>query len=162
VAPPYLPESEDSFETEYHPVDTAYAADVGEEVGALPTFELDAVEEDLGLAPLGDFTALDAGESAIFDFAPEPVDEGIPADAFIYPVEQGAGAEVPDAGVTEHFLSPAGDPVTALADRLERLARQLRAEGVSALAAGAVSGDRLDALMAGLLTGYLAAQSDRD
>lgn len=158
VAPLSLPEAEDGVDAEYQQADAALAADDAEATDALPAFEVDPAEE-LGFAPLGDFTG--SGEGAFFAFAPEPEEAHIPASAFIFPDEPVVGAGGYGEPVNPPSVAPHGDPVHTLADRLEHLARQLRAEGTAALAAGAVAGDRFDALMAGLLTGYLAAQRER-
>lgn len=47
-----------------------------------------------------------------------------------------------------------------LAERLERFARLLRENGPAVLPGALTSGDRLDLLLAGLLTGYLVANDD--
>ena len=51
---------------------------------------------------------------------------------------------------------PAHTPVTDLADRLEKLSHRLRVEDANAVIARLAGGDKLDALLAGLLAGYIA------
>lgn len=88
--------------------------------------------------------------------APEPVAEEISA-----PVAAEPAAAV---GITVEASIAGAEPVTdgvalELAERLEEAARRLRDGGSGALLSG-VAGDRFDVLLAGLLTGYLAAHGD--
>lgn len=88
--------------------------------------------------------------------------ESFPIDAFIIPEEADrlpAGMSAPSSRQDPLSTSPepAFDRATRLADRLEALARRLRAEGPAALGAGIEFGDRFDAVLTGLLAGYLAA-----
>lgn len=54
----------------------------------------------------------------------------------------------------------APDAAIKIAERLEELAARLRAEGAPATAADMASSDRLTALLAGLIAGYLAGQEE--
>jgi hypothetical protein len=80
--------------------------------------------------------------------------EEFPLDAFIIPehaqrVPNGfEGKPLPEA--------PQHTPVTDLADRLEKLSHRLRVEDANAVVTRLAGGDKLDALLAGLLAGYLA------
>lgn len=69
--------------------------------------------------------------------------------------------------VPELHRAPAGAAPAAaagaegeVAERLERFAARLREQGAAALTAEIQSADRFDALLAGMIAGYLAAQAD--
>lgn len=68
-----------------------------------------------------------------------------------------SGERDADATVELDAPVPGDTPVEPLAARLERLAERLRTDGRNALAEEMSRGDRLDAALAGLLAGYLAA-----
>ena len=85
--------------------------------------------------------------------------EEFPLDAFILPEEtqhvptglEGAPATPP----------PEATPANALAERLEKLSHRLRVEDSESLVRRLAGGDRTDALLAGLLAGYLAGKSEQ-
>lgn len=52
-------------------------------------------------------------------------------------------------------------PLTSLAERLEKLSHRLRVEDTDSVVRRLAGGDRLDALLAGLLAGYLAGRSEQ-
>jgi hypothetical protein len=105
--------------------------------------------------------AFEADTDAVFaELDQQARREEFPLDAFIVPEET---RRVP-AGM-EGTAMPAGpEPsrVTALADRLEKLSHRLRVEDSNAMLSKLARGDRLDALLAGLLAGYLAGSSEQD
>lgn len=84
-----------------------------------------------------------------------PADE-FPLDAFIIPehprhVPTGMEGQVRATPITH-------TPVTDLADRLEKLSHRLRVEDAQSVLGRLAAGDRLDAMLAGLLAGFLAGQ----
>jgi hypothetical protein len=86
--------------------------------------------------------------------------EQFPLDAFIVPEET---KRMP-AGLEGQAVPSGPEPsqVTALADRLEKLSHRLRVEETDTIMRKMARGDRLDALLAGLLAGYLAGSSEQD
>lgn len=80
-------------------------------------------------------------------------DEDFPVEAFDVP-GLGQEPEVPPADTGARAAEE------AIADRLERLATRLREGGPGAVTAELDSGDRFDALLAGMIAGYLAARGD--
>jgi len=80
-------------------------------------------------------------------------DDDFPVEAFDVPEfrseerAEAAPATTADTGAAD-----------AVADRLEALANRLRAEGPVALSRQVEMGDRFDALLAGMVAGYLAAR----
>ena len=76
-----------------------------------------------------------------------------PLDAFIIPEQ----AQRLPTGVDTAPPPPEHTPVTDLADRLEKLSHRLRVEESSAVVGRLAGGDKLDAMLAGLLGGYLAS-----
>ncbi|MGQ0563148.1 MAG: hypothetical protein ACT443_14900 [Gemmatimonadota bacterium] len=110
-----------------------------EEGTAEPMFEADVFETEAVLAELS--------------HAAHPAEE-FPLDAFIIPEQTD---RLPN-GVERKPLAEASihTPVSELADRLEKLSHRLRVEDADAVIARLATGDRLDALLAGLLAGYLA------
>ncbi|HEX7051016.1 MAG TPA: hypothetical protein VF188_12480 [Longimicrobiales bacterium] len=87
---------------------------------------------------------------------------GVSDDPFADPV---GVASIPPADVAalpmlDDPLTPAAGSgaVIELADRLERIAARLRSEGAAALGPGLTGSDRLDAILTGLLAGYLAGR----
>lgn len=92
----------------------------------------------------------DAAESVASDDGTTIGDasDGVPDDAFIFP----DGAEF-----KSYRRGPREDPpMDHLAQRLEQLAHRLRLDGNAALTQTMQDGDRLDAALAGLISGYLA------
>lgn len=83
--------------------------------------------------------------------------EDFPLDAFIIPEQT---QRVP-SGLEGKPLpaQPSHTPLTNLADRLEKLSHRLRVENTEVVVHRLAGGDRLDALLAGLLAGYLAGTS---
>lgn len=92
------------------------------------------------------------------DAAPEPMEsaDDFPMDAFFIP----EGSEFTTAhdagGASTESAEPTDEAVGRLADRLEQVARLLRTDGQAAFSTLA-KGDRLDAMIAGLLAGVLAS-----
>jgi hypothetical protein len=97
-------------------------------------------ETEATLAALSQLSPRDSGE--------------FPLDAFIIPEHT---SRMP-SGVDEATAAedPAHKPVTDLADRLEKLSHRMRVEEAEALLSRLASGDKLDAMLAGLLAGFLA------
>ena len=119
--------------------DVPWAQGPADETGEVePVFEADVSETEAALA------ALSMAARA----------EEFPLDAFIIPehshrIPNGfEGKALPEA--------PAHTPVTDLADRLEKLSHRLRIEDADAVVNRLAGGDKLDALLAGLLAGYIA------
>ncbi len=85
--------------------------------------------------------------------------EEFPMDAFIVPEQS---QRVP-TGLEGMPSSPNREPtvLSALAERLEKLSHRLRVEETDAVVRRLAAGDRLDALLAGLLAGYLAGKSEQ-
>ena len=95
-------------------------------------------------------------------------EDSFPIEAFIIPEEaerlpSGVGS-VPSAHTTplsKKLMQPLPESRAArLAERLESIARRLRADGLAALDQDLRSPNRFDALLAGVLAGYLAAGDD--
>jgi hypothetical protein len=86
--------------------------------------------------------------------------EEFPLDAFIVPEQ----AQHVPTGLEGAPATPPPEPTaaSALAERLEKLSHRLRVEESDAIVRRLAGGDRLDALLAGLLAGYLAGKSERD
>lgn len=104
-----------------------------------PAFEADVSETEAAFAALSQL---------------QPTEQEFPLDAFIIPahtrhVPTGLEGQVTSA-------APAHTPVTELAERLEKLSHRLRVEDPDAVLARLAGGDKLDAMLAGLLAGYLA------
>lgn len=104
-----------------------------------PVFEADVSEAALALAELSQ-----AGRN-----------EEFPLDAFIVPEQT---QHIPSGLEGRPLPTQQQTPVTDLADRLEKLSHRLRVEETDIVLSRMASGDRLDALLAGLLAGYLAAK----
>ena len=81
-----------------------------------------------------------------------------PLDAFIIPEES---QRVPSGLEGKPASQQSHTPLTALADRLEKLSHRLRVEETQVVVRRLAGGDKLDALLAGLLAGYLAGTSDQ-
>ena len=103
-----------------------------------PVFEADVSETEAALAALSSAKA--EGE--------------FPLDAFIIPDQ----AERLPTGVDAAPPKRETTPVTELADRLEKLSHRLRIEESNAILGRLAAGDKLDAMLAGLLGGYLASK----
>lgn len=148
VALPFLPD--DGAPAEQTAASDEGAAPVEQALpeSSAPVFET-ALSQDFGVAD----TEAESEDS-----------EAFPIEAFIIPDDSErmpAGFETESLSPSEpisNVASPATlDRTSRLADRLEALARKLRAQGPAALGNGLDSGDRFDAVLAGLLAGYLAA-----
>jgi hypothetical protein len=120
------------------------------------------------------------GGTTEFADAPGPADPfGTPAEAFPFqpprheaPVPEAAGSDdfpfdafdlsggeaEAAAAVDEPAQAMGSGDADDVADRLEALARRLRDEGAGAAESALASGDRLTALLAGVLAGYLAGR----
>jgi hypothetical protein len=99
-------------------------------------------------------------DAALAELDQQASREEFPLDAFIVPEET---KRMP-AGMEGQAMPAGPEPshVTALADRLEKLSHRLRVEDTNAMLGKLARGDRLDALLAGLLAGYLAGSSEQD
>lgn len=131
------------------------ARDVASGPGATPPF----------LDPMGGQPSAPSPAPA----APAPDEEdSFPIEAFIIPEEAErlpSGVDsVPSANTTplsKKLMQPLPEDRTArLADRLESIARRLRTDGPAALDQDLQSPNRFDALLAGVLAGYLASGDD--
>lgn len=71
--------------------------------------------------------------------------------------EQGMAVETIASWDESNTRAPESSAAYELAARLETIAERLRTDGTAAVVAG-MRGDRLDALLAGVFAGYLAAQ----
>lgn len=101
-----------------------------------PMFEADVSETEAVLAKLA------------------RADEEFPLDAFIIPEQsQRVPSGLEGKPVPNH---PAPTPVTELAERLEKLSHRLRVEDSEVVLRRLAAGDKLDALLGGLLAGFLA------
>jgi hypothetical protein len=98
-------------------------------------------------------------DAALAELGQQAKREAFPMDAFIIPEQT---KRVP-SGLEGQAVpaSPTPAAVTTLADRLEKLSHRLRLEETDALLRRLASGDRLDAMVAGLLAGYLAGRGDQ-
>lgn len=116
-----------------------WAQDEMDETGEVePVFEADVSETEAALAELSRAARADE----------------FPLDAFIIPEH---AQRIPNGFEGKKLPAPpAHTPVTELADRLEKLSHRLRVEDANAVIARLAGGDKLDALLAGLLAGYIA------
>lgn len=119
--------------------DLPWEDDDSDEEGVVqPVFEADVSETEAALAALS-----------------RNRQEEFPLDAFIIPQDsQRLPSGVQSVTVSDE---PVHTPVTDLADRLEKLSHRLRIEESNAILSRLATGDRLDAMLAGLLGGYLAS-----
>lgn len=139
-----VPESETRVGTsEPGPAHPAPAPGVAEEVGgdadALPAEPSWGSEGGAGVdeAAPAEAPAADDFPYEAFDLSGQEMEGG-----------SGTGAEKPaDAGTGE------------IAERLEELARRLRADGPAAAGEALASGDRLTSLLGGVISGFLAGRS---
>jgi hypothetical protein len=116
-----------------------WAQDEDDETGEVEAvFEADVSETEAALAELGRVAR----------------SEEFPLDAFIIPEH---ARRIPNGFEGKKLPEPAPHtPVTELAERLEKLSHRLRVENADAVIARLAGGDKLDALLAGLLAGYIA------
>ena len=116
-----------------------WAQDEMDETGEVePVFEADVSET----------------EAALAEFSRVARSEEFPLDAFIIPEH---AQRIPNGFEGKKLPEPpAHTPVTDLADRLEKLSHRLRVEDANAVIARLAGGDKLDALLAGLLAGFIA------
>jgi hypothetical protein len=116
-----------------------WAQDEDDETGEVePVFEADVSETEAVLA----------------EFSRAARSEEFPLDAFIIPEH---AQRIPNGFEGKKLPEPpAHTPVTDLADRLEKLSHRLRVEDAKEVVARLAGGDKLDALLAGLLAGYIA------
>ena len=93
-------------------------------------------------------------DAVLAELSQQAKKEEFPLDAFIIPDH----AQRVPSGLEGKPLPPhAGPtPLNTLADRLEKLSHRLRVEDTEVMVRRLAGGDRLDALLAGLLAGYLA------
>ena len=97
-----------------------------------------------------------AVEEPTFD---EPIVEPFEEESVAEPGDEEVTYEAPPMSdvVTETPVdAPASSPTSDLGERLEKVAHELRAGDADAVIKKLASGDRLDALLAGLLAGFLA------
>lgn len=85
--------------------------------------------------------------------------EDFPLEAFIVPAQ---AHHVPN-GFEPGTVSepPENQMMISIAERLEKLSHRLRIEDTETVVRRLAAGDRLDALLAGLLAGYLAGKSEQ-
>ena len=100
----------------------------------------------------------EASAAAPAPFVADDEDE-FPFDAFDIEGDD-APAPTPEAGIGAGPAAAAGTDTEALADRVESLAAVLRREGRAGVEREMTSRDRLTALVAGVLAGYLAGLED--
>ncbi|HEY0674504.1 MAG TPA: hypothetical protein VGD27_19665 [Longimicrobiales bacterium] len=82
-----------------------------------------------------------------------------PLEAFIVPEQT---RRVPSGFEPKNATDKAEHtPLSSLAERLEKLSHRLRVEDTDSVVRRLAGGDRLDALLAGLLAGYLAGRSEQ-
>ena len=119
----------------------------------MPWEDLEEEEEEGTVEPVfeADVSETEAALAALSQTRPEGE---FPLDAFIIPehsqrVPTGVESSTPTEPV-------AHTPVTDLAERLEKLSHRLRVEESDAVLSRLATGDKLDAMLAGLLGGYLA------
>jgi hypothetical protein len=100
----------------------------------------------------------DAVLEALTEQADAAKREEFPLDAFIVPEE---AHRVPNGMEGKPVTAaPETTPLSSLAERLEKLSHKLRIEDTDEVIRRLASGDRLDALLGGLVAGYLAGSSD--
>jgi hypothetical protein len=130
------------------PDDLSWSEELDEEGTVEPVFEEDVSATAASLAALSR-----AAQSAA---APSTDDDEFPMDAFIIPEHS---RRLPE-GLSEDTVASqqTHTPVTDLADRLEKLSHRLRVEETEAVVTRLTTGDKLDALIAGLISGYLAGK----
>ena len=93
-------------------------------------------------------------EDVLAQLSKQAQKEEFPMDAFIIP-EQTQRVPTGLEG-KPRTADPEHTPLSNLADRLEKLSHRLRVEDTQVVVRRLAGGDKLDALLAGLLAGYLA------
>lgn len=126
--------------------DIVWAEDSDEGV-VEPAFEADVSETEASLAALSKAATTTAQG-----------DEDFPLDAFIIPEHSRRLPTGIEAGASAKPAAPGSAPVKELADRLEKLSHRMRVDDADAIVARLASGDKLDAMLAGLLAGYLGTK----
>lgn len=118
--------------------------DMPEEGTVAPAFEADVEDTEAALSALSHVA--------------HKADADFPLDAFIIPEHTRRLPEGLDAQSGTATAAPEHTPITELADRLEKLSHRLRVDDADAVLARLASGDHLDAMLGGLLAGYLAGK----
>lgn len=113
--------------------------ELAEEGTVEPAFEADVSATSAALAAIGEAHGRTDGE--------------FPLDAFIIPEHT---QRLPSGLEGQPASENAHTPLTDLADRLEKLSHRLRVEKADAVMGRMASGDKIDAMLAGLLGGFLA------
>lgn len=137
AAPAFEPEARPA---EAEPIELSWESLIVEEEVVEPTF---AADTDAVLNQLSDYAAELSQR------------EEFPLDAFSVPDLTQQRSTEPDP------QPPAPSPASSLAERLERLSQRLRVEQSEEIVRRLAAGDRFDALLAGLLAGYLAGKSEQ-
>ncbi len=150
------------------------------ELTAPPPFEFDAPEQFEAIAPAQDDEdhrweevpgdegvvepAFEADTDAVLEALTQQAQdlarrEDFPLEAFIVPAQ---AHHVPN-GFEPGTVSepPENQMMISIAERLEKLSHRLRIEDTETVVRRLAAGDRLDALLAGLLAGYLAGKSEQ-
>ena len=152
MAPPFVggpasgvPASVPQFQAE--PAETVSAAAAHREEDIMPWEPMDdeGVVESVFEADTDDVLA---------QLSKQAQKEEFPMDAFIIP-EQAQRVPTGLEG-KPRTADPEHTPLSTLADRLEKLSHRLRVEDTQVVVRRLAGGDKLDALLAGLLAGYLA------
>lgn len=118
----------------------------------LPEAELAAAAATVESEFADEFEERDVDLSAV-----ETVEASGPAEEVREEEEQGMAVETIASWDESNTRAPESSAAYELAARLETIAERLRTDGTAAVVAG-MRGDRLDALLAGVFAGYLAAQ----
>lgn len=140
----------------------APAAEIAESLAETDTTTTPMMEGE----PIIHLEEIDARAAAVESAESETVpasEEAFPLDAFLLPQSDEATADIAvqdeqDKQETAGF-QPSG-AAQNLAERLERLTRELRAEDANAVIARLARGDKLDTLLAGLLAGFVAGSGE--
>lgn len=127
--------------------------DTGAGVESPPATDEPFPFEDMS-ATVGERPA-DAGIPMLDAQEPEPRDD-FPVEAFQLPGMERGGEPMAAPAVPDHTSTRALE----LAERLDRMAGALRSRGTAALTEQLAGGDRFDALLTGLLAGFLAAKEE--
>ena len=99
-------------------------------------------------------------DAALEELSQQATREEFPLDAFIVPEQT---KRMP-AGLEGKAVPVHHEPkqLIALATRLEKLSHRLRVEETAVMLRELAKGDRLDAMLAGLIAGYLAGTGEQD
>jgi|GEM_PF-5309669 len=130
---------------------------VKEALPDLPSFEAEPEPIEIG-APVAEGTEAEpvaAEVEARTDAEPSVIEAEPEAPAWAELSGTGLEMVTPDAELRP--TAPVSPVAYELAARLEAIAQRLRTDGTAAVVAG-MRGDRLDALLAGVFAGYLAAR----